>query len=508
MDINDRLTQLVQKNEESTGEDWFILGNQFYEIGDHEKAIYCFDRCIEKVPDSYMTAANIGVMHSNMNHKEEAIKYLNKAIEINPEYGNGWYNLGYAYSLMGDKENMLKSYKKAITAEEEVAATLYCTIGYALLISCKNNGLEAKKALIQGIWLRKMEREGDDIKMELLNLGHIYLSEGNERLAVDKYQSSLYEGGSIGVFKSIYTPDINDLIQLGVPESEIYEVLTKIENTEVGTPRLLSQSEFVDFVKSDLVQLCKNITFRHEPDGIYLLFFDEIVIRWRFEHAYERYLGYKIEWELVALGLAKNYNENIINHDNCILQIIGADAIQNYSINKIAYHQLNEYLFIYFAEDRVDRIKQLNESKYFEKGFINWNRDYESALNQLIHITFNNGVSFLDEILCKKIVIDNFASALILVDWFWDNLPFHDPDKQLIIGIPDRDSLYFIDEGDKLISFQFETFIMNQYVENQFKVSPYLFIRKDGKFERYETFPNRTNVKSQETKKWWHWWKK
>ena len=364
---------------------------------------------------------------------------------------------------------------------------------------------ETRLKIVQQIWAKKSDDDNTDIVMELLNLGHVYLCEGKEKLALDKYQSSL-DTKDFVFWELMFSIDKKHLISHGYTEGYLEEILQKLKKAKADEIRFLSEPEFIELVKQELLLMCNHLNLEDGSDCVYLKNYDEVIMRWRYKHAYERYLDYRIDWELVAYGLAQSFNQNAYNPDKLILQVMGEKAVKNRGFHASTYNKFNDDLCVYFSQDGDERIKLFSEAKQFESNLIDWERDYGKALNQLISTTIGQGVSFANDIFFNKVIVPNYASSLVLVDWFWENIMFHDNERELIIGIPDRDSLYYIDNQNIVMNMQFETFIMNEYVGSQNKVSPYIYIRKNGKFERFSVL----DKESKETgpKKWWRFWER
>lgn len=494
------LLSQLKNNPDATAEDWFELGNAFHNGNDVEGARYCFAQALEKEPTAFVAAANIGAMLSAKGDHVGAVEFFERALAINPEYGNGWYNLGYTWQLCGEREKMLDAYMRALRCKTPPSAPVFCSLGYAIVMG-KGNVETAKEAFNKGIWLQKTEDVEADIRMELLNYGHAYLMLGDETLALDKYLASLAECGHFRDFETIFTADIPDLTRAGIPEKQVRDVLVHIRKAGVRTPRPLDKARFIQLVKDYLVAHCEGIELRDKPDGVYLEAFGETVMRWRCEHAWERYSTYRMEWELVGYGLANSFRENTVNRERIIPQVIGPEALGKDQPNAPVFKKYNDDLFIYFAEDQDEQVKKLCDAKYFTGGFLSWERDYAEALDRLKGMLMDNGLTFSDDgFFFNRVVTPNYASALILWAGLWESLPFRDPGQEIIIGIPERDALYYKDNNDLIQNLQFELFIRQTYEQSDFPVSPHLFVWRSGQFERFQV----SGDGDRGSKKWWN----
>jgi tetratricopeptide (TPR) repeat protein len=483
--MHTRRIQQLNNNPDTTAEDWFELGNAFHDVNDVENARYCFVQALDLEPTAYMAAANAGVMLSSMGDHAGAIAFFERALAIHPDYGNGWYNLGYTHQLCGKHDKALEAYMTAVRCSTPPSAPVLCSIGYAIIVA-KGDIDTAKAAFNQGIWLKKTEDDSANIRTELLNYGHAYLLLGDEPLAVDKYQGSLAECGDFAAFEAIFTPDIPELMQAGIAETQLQAVLAKVQDAGVGGPRPLDKTRFVQLVKAYLTEHCEGVELRDQPDGVYVEAFGETVMRWRYEHAWERYTAYRVEWELVGYGLARSYRENTINRERVIPQVIGREALGGRHPDPPVFKKYSEDLYIYFVEDRDERVRKLDDAKYFNNAFLDWERDYAEALDRLKGLIMDSGLSFADDgLFFNRVVAPNYASALILWAGLFDSLPFHDIQKDLIIGIPERDTLYYKDNNDPMLNLQFDQFIRQTYAQSDLPVSPHLFVWRSGRLERF-----------------------
>jgi Tfp pilus assembly protein PilF len=123
-------------------QDYLKEGYEFFETGDYQAAIQCFDRAlrIEEIDPKVAAQArnNKGNAPGRLGRHEEAITCYDRALEIkeiDPEVaaqarndkGWAWYNKGLALYELGRHEEAIENYEKAISIEE----TWYSCLGLA-----------------------------------------------------------------------------------------------------------------------------------------------------------------------------------------------------------------------------------------------------------------------------------------------------------------------------------------------------------------------------------------
>jgi arylsulfatase A-like enzyme/Tfp pilus assembly protein PilF len=72
-----------------------------------EKAISCFDSALRLEPDSAQAYNGLGAVHRQAGDLNTAISFWEKAVELSPDFGNALYNLGTAYLEKGDRSKSL-----------------------------------------------------------------------------------------------------------------------------------------------------------------------------------------------------------------------------------------------------------------------------------------------------------------------------------------------------------------------------------------------------------------
>jgi tetratricopeptide (TPR) repeat protein len=110
--------------EPPSAEEHFILGNEFSQTGDFEKAVEEYKKVLELDPQHVDAISNLGVAYYNLGQLDEAIEQYSKAIEIAPRDADIYSNLAAAhvqkYQLSGAQdqlESALEEYTEAVELE-------------------------------------------------------------------------------------------------------------------------------------------------------------------------------------------------------------------------------------------------------------------------------------------------------------------------------------------------------------------------------------------------------
>nr|MDO8113665.1 tetratricopeptide repeat protein [Candidatus Sigynarchaeota archaeon] len=108
-------------------EAWYNLGNQylnrdnplfddddFYDDGDLEESIKCFEKAVAIKPDFSYAWNNLGFAHSKLGHYQKAIECHQKAVDLDPENESALVNLGCAYYELDDYTKSVEIFEKAV----------------------------------------------------------------------------------------------------------------------------------------------------------------------------------------------------------------------------------------------------------------------------------------------------------------------------------------------------------------------------------------------------------
>jgi len=115
---------------------WEHLGIIYEELGEHEKALVCFEKATEIAPYDINLLINIGNIYNTKKEYDKALDFYEKAINIAPDHAirknipiietykkmlefrpddiNLWINMGYAYEYKKQPDEAFNCYEKAL----------------------------------------------------------------------------------------------------------------------------------------------------------------------------------------------------------------------------------------------------------------------------------------------------------------------------------------------------------------------------------------------------------
>lgn len=138
---------------ETTAEDQFRLGNEYYEAGQLDQAVEAYRKAIELNPEYQGAYANLGVTYYRQQKFDLAASQYEKALELNPADGEVAYNLGALYlqqALTVNGSPDLDLLNKAVTQLQQALeispdlAEPHFTLGVAyFFLEDKQNATEA-----------------------------------------------------------------------------------------------------------------------------------------------------------------------------------------------------------------------------------------------------------------------------------------------------------------------------------------------------------------------------
>jgi cytochrome c-type biogenesis protein CcmH/NrfG len=102
-------TELVKALEDETAKNpqntqaWVQLGNEYFDSGQNEKAIFAYQKALELDPNNANVWTDMAIMYRRSGRPQEAIKAFDKAIEADPKHEPSRLNKGIV--LLHDMED-------------------------------------------------------------------------------------------------------------------------------------------------------------------------------------------------------------------------------------------------------------------------------------------------------------------------------------------------------------------------------------------------------------------
>ncbi|MFH1125870.1 MAG: AAA family ATPase [Candidatus Altiarchaeota archaeon] len=93
------------------------LGNDYYKIGEFDKAIEHYNKALEIRPDLLETYFNRGLAYTRKGFYDKAIEDLTKVIELNPNLAEAYYTRGLVYEYKQDYNQAIVEYNKALEVD-------------------------------------------------------------------------------------------------------------------------------------------------------------------------------------------------------------------------------------------------------------------------------------------------------------------------------------------------------------------------------------------------------
>ena len=73
---------------------WTDLGNLYFDSGQHEKAVWAYQKSLEIQPDNANVMTDMGVMYRRLGKPKEAIKAFEDAMRVDPRHEPSRFNKG------------------------------------------------------------------------------------------------------------------------------------------------------------------------------------------------------------------------------------------------------------------------------------------------------------------------------------------------------------------------------------------------------------------------------
>lgn len=108
-------------NSDSSAALEFVVGNLYAETGDAQRAIYYYQRAIEKFPAYRRAHKNLGIFSLQSQDYAAAITHLSRAIELGDREGKTYGGLGYAYRQQERYFSAEEAFRQAILQDPDEA---------------------------------------------------------------------------------------------------------------------------------------------------------------------------------------------------------------------------------------------------------------------------------------------------------------------------------------------------------------------------------------------------
>jgi tetratricopeptide (TPR) repeat protein len=106
--------------ESLSAEDWFEIGNIFFDNGELSDAVGSWHNAMYLEPELSANAwYNIGLAYAAVEQYADAIESWENTVEIQPDSAMAYNNLGTAYGIIGMADKSLEAYDKAIAIAPE-----------------------------------------------------------------------------------------------------------------------------------------------------------------------------------------------------------------------------------------------------------------------------------------------------------------------------------------------------------------------------------------------------
>jgi len=134
---------------ESSGEEDFKLGNEWFAKGRYEEATKFYSNAVAKEPDEPVYYNNLGIAYLNLEKVEEALDVYMKMLEIQPRSYSAHKMIGKLYSIKEEFRQALSYFTRAAELSPGDPEAFY-NLGLCLMNTGANSqSLEAFKSAIE-----------------------------------------------------------------------------------------------------------------------------------------------------------------------------------------------------------------------------------------------------------------------------------------------------------------------------------------------------------------------
>lgn len=110
--------KLAIKYDENYDRAYYYLGHIYDRLGDKEKALELFRKCVEIDETDFVSINDIGSIYEEFGQFDKAKEYFERSLKINPEYSMALYNMGVVYKRLGDVDTAINYYYKSLEEEK------------------------------------------------------------------------------------------------------------------------------------------------------------------------------------------------------------------------------------------------------------------------------------------------------------------------------------------------------------------------------------------------------
>jgi superkiller protein 3 len=114
----------LAEEQASPAEDYFRLGNEYYNAKLYDNAVEQYERCVELKPDYKEAWYNLGIAYSKLKKFKAETGAYRKAVELDPRYAKALYNLAVAYEDANQLEDALEAYKRVVEVTPDATDAL------------------------------------------------------------------------------------------------------------------------------------------------------------------------------------------------------------------------------------------------------------------------------------------------------------------------------------------------------------------------------------------------
>lgn len=167
---------------------YFNIGNEFYSLGDYNKAIENYLKAIDIDPNNAIIYHNAGIISIELDRYELAQDFFNKAVLLDNKNDQSFYFLGFTNEMLGDHIKALEYYNTAIVLNPDNASAGLAINNLSTIVSQgkedastfyemglseleKGNNQQAKDHFLQAI-IADPENVGAHYKLAVLYYNH------------------------------------------------------------------------------------------------------------------------------------------------------------------------------------------------------------------------------------------------------------------------------------------------------------------------------------------------